>query len=276
MILASVLFAFMGVFVKLGGNHYSFVELVFWRGVFGIVIMSGMALIKKESLKTTRLRQHLLRSISGMIAMLAYFYAITRLPLATAITLSYTSPISMVILAMVLYREKITPVTILGLAIGFIGILLLLQPNFSNDAWKAILIGLASGFISGWAYLQVQELTRMNEPGWRIVFYFSLVLCLIPAIVLTVTGSWHPVNPKTLIYLIGMGVCATLAQLFMTKSYAEGNKFVASSLSYLTIVFSAVLGALVLQDILHWAEILAMLVIVASGFITRLGKTVKS
>ena len=272
MIIASLFFAFMGIFIKLAGNYYSFIELVFWRGVFGIVIMSVIAIARKGTFRTPKLKQHLSRSISGLCAMLAYFYAITQLPLATAITLSYTSPISMVVLSIILFREKITPVTTLGLLTGFVGILLLLQPNFSNDAWKAILIGLCSGFISGWAYLQVQELTRFSEPDWRIVFYFSLVLCIVPAIILTISDGWHPIEIQTLPYLIGMGVCATLAQLCMTKSYAVGNKFVASSLSYLTIVFSAILGALILQDVLHTIEIIAMVVIVASGFITRLGK----
>ena len=272
MVLSTVFFAGMGVFVKLGGNHYDFVELVFWRGIFGVIMMGGIGMIRHESLKTPYFRQHMMRSISGMTAMLAYFYAMTRLPLATAVTLNYTSPISMVLLSVFLYREKISKVTALGILIGFVGVLLLLQPSFHSDVWFAVLVGLFSGALGGWAYIQVQQLTQLHEPNWRIVFYLSVILLLVPAVYLTITRSWHPLDWGTFKFLAGMGIFASLAQWSMTKAYGEGNKFVASSLSYLTIVFSFIFGVLILNDILHWQEVIAMLVIVSSGLITNFGK----
>ncbi|WP_434779188.1 DMT family transporter [Neisseria sp. Ec49-e6-T10] len=271
MVIATLFFALMGVFVKLGAGHFHFIELVFWRGVFGVVLMAMMARAKHQSVYTPLMKQHLNRSISGFVAMLGYFYAMTHLPLASAVTLSYTSPIGMIILSFLFYKEQITKIMGLGILIGFVGVLLLLQPNFNDKAWVAVLIGLGSGLLSGWAYIQVQQLTRLNEPEWRIVFYFSLV-CAIGGAVLSTLYGWSTLTLHNMLYIVGMGVCATIAQMTMTKAYSEGNKFVASSFSYLTIVFSSILGALILHDVLRWQEFLAMLVIIASGFVTKLGK----
>lgn len=272
MIVSAFCFAVMGVFVKLAGmNGYHFIELVFWRGVFGVFLMGLIAYKKQQTLKTPALSKHLFRSFAGMISMFAYFYAISKLPIATATTLNYTSPVFMVIVCTLLFRQKINRFAVIGIATGFFGVLLLLQPNFSNNAWIAIMIGLSSGLISSIAYIQIQQLTRLNEPEWRIVFYFSLVMCVCSAIILTLTNNWYFFSPTAFHYIIGMGVCATIAQITMTKAYKESNLFVVSACSYTTIIFSTIFGAWLLHDVLHWTELLAMAIIVLSGFLTKIG-----
>ncbi len=271
MVVSALSFALMGVFVKLGGQYYHFVELVFWRGVFGVVLMGAMAYSRKESLKTPYIKNHLIRSIAGVVSMFAYFYAMTRLPIATATTLNYTSPVFMVIVSFLFFKTRISRLSVAGIIIGFVGVLLLLQPGFSSHTGTALVVGLSSGLISAIAYIQIQQMTSLKEPEWRIVFYFSCVMCVIPIVFLSLTHTWQPFNLSTSVYLIGMGLCATLAQLTMTKAYSVSNLFVASAFSYTTIIFSTIFGAWLLHDVLHWTEFLAMGVIVASGFLTKIG-----
>ena len=271
MVVSAFNFALMGVFVKLGGQYFHFIELVFWRGIFGMLIMGAIAFAKQESFRTSLAKNHLLRSIAGVVSMFAYFYAMTQLPIATATTLNYTSPIFMVIVSYLFFHKKISNISFAGIIIGFVGVLLLLQPNFANNAYKAVMVGLSSGLISSIAYIQIQQLTQMKEPEWRIVFYFSLVMSLTCVLILTPIGGWHMPNWHSVQYLIGMGLCATIAQLTMTKAYSVSNMFVASAFSYTTIIFSTLFGVWLLHDVLHWLEFVSMIMIVASGFITKIG-----
>lgn len=276
MIVSAFSFALMGVFVKLGGQYFHFIELVFWRGVFGILIMSAIAFAREESFRTSLVKYHLLRSIAGVVSMFAYFYAMTQLPIATATTLNYTSPIFMVIVSFLFFQKKISKISFIGIIIGFAGVLLLLQPNFANNAYKAVLVGLSSGLISSIAYIQIQQLTQMKEPEWRIVFYFSLVMTVTCVVILTLIEQWHLPDWHSGLYLIGMGLCATIAQLTMTKAYSESNMFVVSAFSYTTIIFSTLFGVWLLHDVLHWLEFASMVMIVASGFITKIGSVAKN
>ena len=121
--------------------------------------------------------------------------------------------------------------------------------------------------MSGWAYLQVRELSLLGEPGWRVVFYLSVTGVAMSAVWATLTG-WHPLSAEALPYLAGIGLSATIAQLCMTHAYKVGNKFTVASLSYLTIVFSALAGVMFLGDSITWQETFGMIIIVASGVLS--------
>ena len=91
MLVAGILFASMGVLIKFSTAHFSSNEIVFYRSFFGLLIMAAMVFTKRTSLATPHWRGHLWRGLSGTVAMMLFFYCITVLPLATAITLNYTS-----------------------------------------------------------------------------------------------------------------------------------------------------------------------------------------
>ena len=121
--------------------------------------------------------------------------------------------------------------------------------------------------MSGWAYLQVRELSLLGEPGWRVVFYLSVTSVVMSSIWATLTG-WHSLSAEALPYLAGIGLSATIAQLCMTRAYKVGNKFTVASLSYLTVVFSALSGVMFLGDSITWQETFGMIIIVASGVLS--------
>ena len=98
MIVASLLFACMGVCVKLGSAHFSAGEMVFWRGAAGVLLVAVLARAQGVALRTPRWRLQVSRALAGSLALMCYFIAIGVLPLATAVTLSYTSPIFVAVL----------------------------------------------------------------------------------------------------------------------------------------------------------------------------------
>ncbi|WP_446686355.1 EamA family transporter [Paludibacterium denitrificans] len=112
----------------------------------------------------------------------------------------------------------------------------------------------------------MRELGRLGEPEWRVVFFFALISTLGGALLVGLEG-WHPLTWQNVWPLLGLGVTATLAQLAMTHAYKVGRKLLVANLSYLTVVFSTLLGVLVWGDRLTLDAILATLLIVVSGML---------
>ena len=268
MIVAGLMFATMGVFVKLGAEHFGPAELAFYRSVFSFVsVLVVIGARGRGTVKTQYLGSHVLRGILGTTSLIAYFYAIAGLPLATAQTLNYTSPIFLAIMTTVVLRERLSTPLLVAIVLGFAGVTILLQPNFKEGKEAAAMLGLASGVLSAWAYLAVRSLGRLAEPDWRVLFYFGLVASAICAIWQLSTGTFHAIRADNWWILAGVAIFGTLAQLCMTRAYRTGNTLVVGALSYSTILFATAATLIIWSEHparLEWA---GMAVIVASGII---------
>lgn len=270
MISASLLFAGMGVCVKLGAERFSAAELVFWRGFVAMLMIGGWIAMGRRRLATPHWRIHLTRGLAGVISLIMYFHAITLLPLATAVTLNYTSPLFLALLLAVFLREPARRSLYVGLLGGFLGVVFLLQPVLRHDQWLGAALGLGSGIISSVAYLNVRRLGELGEPEWRTVFYFSLVLTLGGLPGLFTSGSLHAIDFSGGVLLFGVGGFGLAAQLCMTSAYKDGRTIPTASLAYTTVVFSSAFGVLLWDEqlpVLAWAGIA---LIVASGVATIL------
>jgi len=267
MLVAGFLFATMGVFVKLGSAQFGTAELAFYRSVVTFVTMLGVVRIRGGSLRTPHFGMHVVRSAVGAISLMAYFHAIGELPLATAQTLNYTSPIFLAIASVAFLREPLSGRLVAAILVGFAGVALLLQPTFEEGKETAAMIGLASGVLAAWAYLSVRTLGRMGEPDWRVVFWFGVVASIMCAVWQGATSTFHPITWGNVWLLAGLGACGTAAQLAMTRAYRTGNTLVVSALSYSTLVFGAVATMLVWKQHLAPLEWIGMLAIVASGIL---------
>ncbi|HSN19680.1 MAG TPA: DMT family transporter [Usitatibacter sp.] len=267
MLVAGFLFATMGVFVKLGAAQFGSAELAFYRSVVTFVTMLGVVRMRKGSLRTPYFGMHVVRSAVGAISLMAYFHAIAELPLATAQTLNYTSPIFLAIASVAFLRERFSGELLGAILLGFVGVALLLRPTFESGKEAAALIGLASGVLAAWAYLSVRTLGLLGEPDWRVVFWFGLVASAMCAGWQAATSSFHPVRWDNLWILAGMGICGTAAQLAMTRAYRTGDTLAVGALSYSTLVFGAVATMLVWKQRLAPLEWFGMAVIVASGIL---------
>ncbi|WP_245575005.1 DMT family transporter [Chitinilyticum litopenaei] len=268
MVMAGLSFGVMGVFVKLASAGFSTAELVFYRCLAGLIGIMVIVLPQGRSLRVpaTVLRLHLTRSISGFFALMLYFYAIAHLPLPTAVTLNYTSPLFLVLVLLFWRREPLAIRQMLLVLLGFAGVILLLRPSLAPEQTLTALIGLGSGFLASIAYLNVHELGRAGEPEWRTVSYFSLVSSLGAAVwMLLQEQGLHVPGWHDALYLAGMGAAATVAQLSMTRAYRKGKTLTVASLAYLTVVFSTVFGVLIWDDRLPLPSYLGIALIVACG-----------
>ena len=134
MLCAALLFSIMGACVKLASTTYSIAELVMYRGLIGVVMLSLLVLARGGSVRTALPREHLWRGLVGVVSLWLWFYGISKLPLATAVTLNYMSPIWM---AAFLFcagwwhaKDHVEWPLLGAILLSFVGVVLVLQPAF--------------------------------------------------------------------------------------------------------------------------------------------------
>ncbi len=292
---ASFLFATMGVCVKLAAAEYPTGEIVFYRSLTGAILMLALARWQRGTVATRVPAMHFWRSVSGVVSLVLWFYALGGLPLATAMTLNYMSSVWMALFliggAVALSAPTLPSVAAprggaagLGAArrpavgtarvdgrlvatvlVGFAGVALILRPTIEEQQLWHGLMGLLSGVIAATAYLQVTALGRAGEPEYRIVFYFSVGGIAAGALTLLWTGGFHAHSWRGAGLLLAVGVLATAAQLMMTRAYSTGRTLVNASLQYLGIVWSFGYGIFIFGDRVTALALSGMLLIVAAG-----------
>ena len=268
MLVAAALFALMGVLVKHMSAHFSPAELVFYRSAFGLLAIGGVIALKHRGLlaplATRHLQAHFWRGLSGFIALVLFFYAIARLPLATAVTLNYTAPLFLAALSAWWLRERHGRGILGAVLLGFIGIVLLLRPQVQDQAWLPALAGLVSGMLAAVAYVNVKQLGKLGEPEWRVVFYFTLLATLGGGAWMVVAGFHRP-QAGDWPWLVGIGVTATLAQLALTRAYHRGRTLIVGALAYTTVGFSAGYGVLLFGEHLPLLAWIGMALVALAG-----------
>ena len=276
MVVAALLFSLMGVGVKLASVHYDTGEIVAYRGMVGMVVMAAIMAVQarrrgvafRTTLATRYARMHVTRSVSGTVSLTLWFYAIAGLPLATAMTINYASPLfigAWVAIVALRMGERIEGAMSLALVFGFVGVVLLLQPSFNREQWPYAIIGVTSTTLTAVAYLSVKALGRVGEPDTRIVFYMSLVNAVTGLVGAALFGGFHGHDPRGIALLLTVGVSAALAQLAVTRAFAAGGTLLTANLGYTGIVFATLWGYLVFGDTVRLASGLGMAVVVASS-----------
>lgn len=266
MLAAGFGFACMNVCVKFGAEYFSAAEMVFYRALLSMMLIYPLLRFSGDTVHTEHKRLHFVRGISGFLSLFLYYYALTILPMATAVTLNYTSPIFLALIVLVIARERLHwPLA--GAIIGaFVGTALLLKPTFNEAMWFSGLLAVGSGAIAAIAYHNVWQLVQAGESEARVVFYFSFYSALAALLWLLFTG-FHPVTSTNVIYLLGIGVFATVAQLALTRAYGKGKTLVTGALSYSTVVFSCLLGVIFFADLLTFSSWVGIALIVVAGIV---------
>ena len=290
MIAATFLFATMSMCVKFASSEYSTGELIFYRGLVGTAMIIIFTRVRGGTLRTRLPTLHFRRSMAGVSSLGLWFYSIGGLPLATAVTLNYMSPIW---LALILIggssflgdypadsspdSKRVDMRLVLAVLVGFAGVVCILQPTVNRDQLWSALLGLLSGLLAALAYLHMAALGRAGEPEDRVVFYFSVGSIVAGALLTSLISEWHAHTAKGFGVVLAVGVLATLAQLLMTRAYRMGGVLANSSLQYLGIGWSYIYGILLFDDAVTVMALLGMGLIAAAGiFATILRQSVST
>jgi len=274
MVLAAFFFASMAVCVKFASPWFNAAELVFYRGVLGMLFLWLLARHQGVSLATRYPGMHAWRALIGVISLGAWFYSIGYLPLATAMTLNYMSSVwvaAFLVGGALLFWQpqrggpgpRQAPLVLSVLA-GFAGVVMMLQPTIGQNQLMAGLVGLMSGITAAFAYLQVMALGKVGEPDTRTVFYFAVGSTVAGGAAM-LAGGVSPWRWEHALWLLPMALLASLGQLCMTRAYNQGATLVVASLQYFGIVFGAIYGVTLFGDDVPASGWLGMALIVASG-----------
>ncbi|HEO97682.1 MAG TPA: DMT family transporter [Epsilonproteobacteria bacterium] len=283
MLIASLSFAVMGGFAKVVSAILPAVEVTFFRNVFGVALI-GYA-IYRSPLKQIGGKPLLLlfRGVMGFAALLAYFYIIAYIPLGEAVTYNKTSPIFVAIFAFLFLGEKLPGSAVFAVLLGFVGILLIAQPQ-GGVFDKYDLLGIFSGLGAALAYTSIRELRQYYDTR-AIVMSFMGVGTIAPLMLMLVTPYVNPpqeldfmfaafVMPEGILwfYILMMGLSATFSQVLMTKAYEHTKAGIVGTISYSNIVFALIIGILLGDPIPDIWTFLGILLVITSGLIVALAK----
>ncbi|HMP88631.1 MAG TPA: DMT family transporter [Kiritimatiellia bacterium] len=261
---SSLVFSFVGAMVKSLTSELPVAMVVFFRNGAGLIFLLPWILLnKKHTLKTTHLVDHAARAVSGVLAMYFFFHAIANMPLSEAISLNFTSPLIIPVMAYIVLRETIPARMSVLLCLGFAGVLLIVKPG-AGVFNPAALSGVASAFFAAFALVNIRKLTR-TEPAMRVVFYFALIgsLITLPAMLIV----WQ--NPTSIqwVLLVGVGLFATVGQWLLTRGYASGPVGQVGIFHYSAVVFAGMIDWIIWSDAPDVWSMAGVLLICAAGVI---------
>ncbi|MDR1007967.1 MAG: DMT family transporter [Campylobacteraceae bacterium] len=275
MLAASFGFALMGIFVKLLSKNLGVIEITFFRNIFGAAFIATALLKVPANNKGSKPALLLFRAVIGFLAMLAWFYNIAHIPLADAMTFSRTAPIFTAVIAYFALNEKLNINGWAAIAIGFIGVIFIMKPT-GLSLKTTDLLGLFSGIGAAMAYTSVKELNRYYDTR-TIVFWFMFIsaLCSFFMIIaneylgLKFLGEFFGETTMPYgfdwLYIILMGLCATIAQICMTKSYAATKAGLAAAVSYADIVFAVIFGAILWHTYPDFLSLFGIILVILGG-----------
>lgn len=260
-------FAFVSLGVK-ALPHIPSSQLVFWRGL--VCFLITLYYLKSHGIPVwgNNKRVLILRGLAGTVALSCFFYTLHAMPLATAVTIQYMSPIFTVLVAGLIFREGVSVWHWLCALLGFLGVWLI--EGF--DTRVTVLdagIGVTGAVASAFAYNSVRSL-RKSENEWVVMFYFQFLatLIIIPwAAQDFVTPTWRDAG-----VIVMIGVLTQVAQLYLTKGYQIDKASKVAPVSYVGVLYAVLFGILFFNEQLPLTTIAGMVIIMSSVIITSLKK----
>jgi drug/metabolite transporter (DMT)-like permease len=235
--LSALLFATMGVFIRLASHTVGNEIVVFARNLAGLALLLPVMLLDRgSSFRTTVFPRHLWRALTGLTAMYGFFYAIAHLPLSSAMVFTYSSPVFIPLVAWFFLKEPMTARAWVAALVGFVGVLLVCKPD-DGALNHFALIGLGSSFLAATAFVTVRALGA-TEPATRVVFYFALIATVVSTVPLFWAGRAITLHEFGL--LAAVGILATFSQLCLTRAYALAPANKIGPVTYLAIVIAGI------------------------------------
>jgi drug/metabolite transporter (DMT)-like permease len=267
MVISAVLFGIMAITIRLASKQLHAFEIAFFRNFFGFVFTAplffkhGMVI-----LKTDKMHLYIGRCLIGIISMMCGFWAIVHLPLAQAVTISYSTPLFVTIFAVLFLGEVVRMRRWSAVLAGFIGVLIIMQPgsqSFSADMMIALVAAVMSAIVS----ISIKVLSR-TEKADAIVIYTTLLwvpMSLIPALFV-----WEWPQGITWLWIIAAGFFGTTAHLCWTRALKLGDASMLTPISFFQVPVVAVGAWIIFDEAIGAATLIgASIIFIANAYIAR-------
>ncbi|WP_417827608.1 DMT family transporter [Thalassospira sp.] len=266
-IMASISAAIFSVFVRLATEQIDPLQAVFFRNLFGLILIAPLALRGGLApLKTTRLPMFTLRAVLSMGAMSFWFMSIAYMPLAEATALNFTVPLFGTVLATIFLGETIRIHRLAALITGFCGVLVIIRPG-SETVQLASLFPIAAAICMASAGLSIKSLSRTEKPTTIILYMMLLTtpLTLIPALFV-----WQTPSLEVIGLMAGGAFMANITQLCNTNAFRVYEYSFVIGFNYLRLPFVVVIALVMFGEVPEiWLVPGAALIIGAALYIAR-------
>jgi drug/metabolite transporter (DMT)-like permease len=246
LIITSVFFGtVMLSFLKIAQEDVNVYVAGFFRFFLGLVIILPYVIKNKDVvLKTTHLKQHFLRAILGLPAMLVYFSALVLLPIEKLTAISFVVPLMVTILAVFFLGEKIYIYRTLALILGFSGMLIIIRPGFVNISIGVYMV-LFSALLWSINIIITKKISK-DDSAITILAYQSIFMSLLSFLI--VLFFWEMPSLKTFIYLILAAMCGTVLHLTLNHAFKLVDVSMTQPYSFLNLVFASIIGYFVFDE----------------------------
>ena len=260
-------FGFMALAIRYATAYVPTQEVAFFRNAFGLVALLPMLLRPgRAPLKTQQLPRYFLRSAIGLASMLCAFWALGHLPMAQAVSLSYSTPLFVTIAAVLWLGETVRVRRWAAVIIGFIGVLVIVRPGTGSFS-AGSLVAVAAAVLSSVVAIQIKQLTRVDSAD-TVVFYtyvFWVPLSLIPALFV-----WQWPTGMAWVWLALTGVMGTLGQLLWTRALRLGEVSALTPISFMQLPLVSVMAWLLFGEALdRWTVIGALIILGSNAYIAH-------
>jgi drug/metabolite transporter (DMT)-like permease len=264
---STVFFAAMAVVIRVASSDLSTYEIAFFRNLFGLLAL--LPFLRRSwpgVLRTQQLPRYLLRSAIGVCSMLCGFWAIGHLPMAQAISLSYSTPLFVTVAAVVFLHEKVRMRRWSAVVVGFLGVLVIVRPG--ADTFNAgTLVALSAAVLSGVVAIQIKQLSRVDAAD-TIVLYtylFWVPLSLGPALF-----AWQWPRGIEWLWLAAIGTFGTGGQLLWTRALKLGEVSALTPISFMQLPLTAFAAWLLFgEEPTRWTVAGAAIIFAANLYITH-------
>lgn len=277
MLFASVFFSLMNACIKILSPDLSITQCMFFRSILMGIFVASLFLLKPIQ-KTGTKGGYLplfIRSFFGASSMLLFFYNISTIPLGTASTFAQTVPLYAVFFAYFFLKETLNPIVIFATLLGFIGILLISNPN-TNIPLSNVIVGLLSGITAAVALVSVRGCKKYFDER-VIILSFGLIATIMSGAGIALNPiinfdflSWKPLSKDLYIYILAMGITGTFGQYLMTRAFMLAPAGLVSPLDYSKIIFSLLLGIALGDPFPDLLTSIGIFLVISSGLLIAL------
>ena len=280
MLIAAFCFSVSGACTRVLGTHLPSVELVLFRNAIGVIFVILSVFRKPISQAGGKLSLLVFRGIIGTLALYLFFFSITKIGLAEAITYQQSYPIFLALVGVLFLKEKLSTSVWWAIVMGFTGICFIFFPQFHTDflSVKNHALGLANAILTALAYMSISQLASYYDAR-SIVLSFMLSGILMPMLSL---GLGEVIDTKDWSFLIAqytqpagtdwlwiglLSISALLGQIFLTKAFTYGKSAEVAAIGYSNIVFSVFFGILLGDASPQVLSLLGIVLIIVSGIL---------
>ncbi len=239
MLAAGLFFAVMTILVAMGGQTLPAIEMVFLRNVFGLLLFAPLLPRIIPGLRKTR--QHwlyLTRALVSFTAMLIWFWALNQLPLAEAVSLSFTLPLFVTAGAAIFLGEPVGPRRWLATFLGFVGVLVILRPGFAPVSLASVAVVFSTALMAT-AVLLVKNLSNTESPLLIVIY---LLLIMLPISGLASIPTWVNPQPEVWLLMVALGLFATVGQWLFTMAMRGRDISLLAPLDFVRLPLTAALA----------------------------------